>query len=191
MAMEVSWLLILATLVLDIIAFGLALGAESRRSKATVEYDIYYPITYCKYSQDVSTGLGVGAFFFLLFGQILITVGTRCLCNSASLKSGRALTLAKFLLVLSWLTFIISEICLVAGASRAAYRTKSKVFFGTTELNCETLRRGIFSAAAAFAVFTLIFSEGYYLAQSKAQDVLWQPYDRFGGSAVGMTSLSK
>ncbi|KAJ7568806.1 hypothetical protein O6H91_01G049400 [Diphasiastrum complanatum] len=185
-----AWLLIISTLLLDIIAFGLALGAESRRSTAVARHDVNSSITYCKYSKDVSTGMGVGAFFLLLFGQLLITGATRCLCGSTSLRQGGARTLAVTLFVLSWFSFIIAEICLIAGASKAAYRTKSTTFFSTHPLTCETLRKGIFSAAAAFSFFTLIFSEGYYVSQLGADDGPWQPQS-YAGASVGMTSYPK
>ncbi|KAJ7557933.1 hypothetical protein O6H91_04G016500 [Diphasiastrum complanatum] len=179
-----SWLLILSSFVFYLVAFGLALGANAHRSKVTIQYDYGSEITVCKYTKDVATGLGVGAFLFLLLGQVLITGFTRCLCCSTALRPGSARVFAIIFFIFSWLSFIVAAICLIAGATRAAYRTRATGYFGADNLTCETLRKGIFEAAAAFTLFTLLLSEGYYLCQVKAQEQNWQPYN-YGGPTVG------
>lgn len=58
---------------------------------------------------------------------------------------------------------------MLAGSVRNAYHTKYRSFRGTV-LSCETVRKGIFSAGAAFIFFTGIISEFYYINYSKARD---------------------
>lgn len=67
------------------------------------------------------------------------------------------------------MTFIIAEVCLLAGSVRNAYHTKYTTML-INDLNCKMLRKGVFGAGAAFIVFTGIVSELYYVYYSKAND---------------------
>nr|DAD22960.1 TPA_asm: hypothetical protein HUJ06_024423 [Nelumbo nucifera] len=82
------------------------------------------------------------------------------------------------------LTFLIAEICLLAGSVRNAYHTKYRGIFGGQDPSCQTLRKGVFGAGAAFIVFTGILSELYYVSYSKAKDGFNAPYPKETG--VGM-----
>ncbi|KAM3334665.1 hypothetical protein ACQJBY_029227 [Aegilops geniculata] len=114
-----------SALLLNLIAFGLAVAAEQRRSKATVTPD-----------------------------------------------------LAKEL------TFLVAAACLLAGSVRNAYHTRYRGIFNGDPLSCETLRKGVFAAGAAFTFFTAILSEFYYISYSKSRDAAGgAPY---GGSSIGM-----
>lgn len=66
--------------------------------------------------------------------------------------------------------FLIAEICLLAGLVRNAYHTKYRRYMGGRNLSCETLRKGVFGAGAAFVVLTGIISELYYVSYSRAND---------------------
>lgn len=66
--------------------------------------------------------------------------------------------------------FLIAEICLLAGSVRNAYHTKYRRYMGGRNLSCETLRKGVFGAGAAFVVLTGIISELYYVSYSRAND---------------------
>lgn len=68
------------------------------------------------------------------------------------------------------MTFIIAEVCLLAGSVRNAYHTKYRTAFSANPPSCETLRKGVFGAGAAFIVFTGIVSELYYVYYTKAND---------------------
>lgn len=81
------------------------------------------------------------------------------------------------------MTFIIAEACLLAGSVRNAYHTRYPGIFGGEPPSCQTLRKGVFAAGAAFVFFTAIISEVYYLLYSKAKDG-GAPYE----SAVGMSA---
>ena len=58
---------------------------------------------------------------------------------------------------------------MLAGSVRNAYHTKYRTSL-TANSSCETLRKGVFGAGAAFVVFTGIVSELYYVSYSKAND---------------------
>jgi hypothetical protein len=72
---------------------------------------------------------------------------------------------------------------LVCGFNKEnAYHTKYKNFFGEN-LDCPSLRKGVFAAGAAFTLFTAIVSEFYYVCYSRASDS-FHPYS--GDVGVGM-----
>uniref|UniRef100_A0A0C9S1G0 TSA: Wollemia nobilis Ref_Wollemi_Transcript_25454_1251 transcribed RNA sequence n=1 Tax=Wollemia nobilis TaxID=56998 RepID=A0A0C9S1G0_9CONI len=181
-----SVLVMVCAFVFDIIAFGFAIAAEKRRSSAQVVPDSNSEYTYCLYDSDIATGYGVGAFLFLLLSQLLIMGFTRCLCCGKSLRPGGSRAWAIVLFIATWVTFIIAEACFVGGAARNAYHTKYRAFYQSTDLSCETLRKGVFAAGAAFTVFTLILSELYYVSFGKAKEGGWTPYGR--ESAIGMST---
>jgi hypothetical protein len=81
------------------------------------------------------------------------------------------------------LFFLIAEICLLAGSVRNAKHTKYREILGGNPISCETLRKGVFGAGAAFIFFTSIVSQFYYICYSKARES-FQPYAR--EAAVGM-----
>ncbi|KAL9383288.1 hypothetical protein Peur_023611 [Populus x canadensis] len=177
-----SKLLLIIVSVFDIIAFGLAVAAEQRRSTATVQPDTEKDYSYCIYDSDIATGFGVGAFLFLMASQVLIMFASKCFCCGKPLSPGGSRAWAVILYITCWVFFFIAEICLLAGSVRNAYHTRYKNFFGET-LDCPSLRKGVFGAGAAFTLFTAIVSELYYVCYSKARDS-FQPYG--GDVGVGM-----
>jgi len=164
-----SKVLMLVIFIFDLIAFGLAVAAERRRSIGKVVPDQYDERTYCVYNSDTSSWYGLGGCLFLLASQALVTAFTRCLCCGSVLKPGGSRVWAIILFFFSWVTFLIAEACFVAGAARNAYHTKYRGDFYLHDLSCETLRKGVFAAGAAFTVFTLILDLIYYTCYAKAK----------------------
>ncbi|KAI3928077.1 hypothetical protein MKW98_023678 [Papaver atlanticum] len=183
-----SKLLLVLVFILDLIAFGLAVAAEQRRSTAIVVQDKDKNYDYCVYDSDISTGLGVGSFLFLLASQILIMVASRCFCCGKSLRPGGARAWAILLFIACWATFFIAEICLLAGSVRNAYHTKYRNHFAVEKYSCNTVRKGVFGAGAAFIVFTGILTEIYYVCYARAKDGFQAPYGRDTGVGMGTYS---
>ncbi|GLT69369.1 hypothetical protein SLA2020_415260 [Shorea laevis] len=180
-----SKLIMISVFVLDLIAFGLAVAAEQRRSTAKVVADSEMNYNYCVYDSDIATGYGVGAFLFLMASQVLIMVASRCFCCGKALNPSGSRACAVILFVTCWLLFLIAEICLFAGSVRNAYHTKYRTIFGGEDPpSCQTLRKGVFGAGAAFIFFTAIVSQFYYDSYSKARGNSFQPYG--GEAGVGM-----
>uniref|UniRef100_A0A2P2JAJ3 Uncharacterized protein MANES_06G068300 n=1 Tax=Rhizophora mucronata TaxID=61149 RepID=A0A2P2JAJ3_RHIMU len=180
-----SSLVHLLVIVLSLVAFGFAIAAERRRSTAHVETD-ERNATYCVYNSDVATGYGVGAFLFLLSSESLLMGVTRCMCFGRPLSPGgnRAWSIIYF--VSSWVTFLVAEACLIAGATKNAYHTKYQRM--AQNFSCETLRKGVFIAGAVFVVATMILNVYYYMYLSKA--IASQPpahKANRAGATVGMT----
>lgn len=71
--------------------------------------------------------------------------------------------------------FFIAEVCLLAGSVRNAYHTKYRTFFEDNPPSCQTIRKGVFAAGAAFIFLTGIVSEFYYVNYSRARES-FQPY---------------
>ncbi|KAJ9568121.1 hypothetical protein OSB04_004087 [Centaurea solstitialis] len=206
-----SKLVMIVVSILDLIAFGLAVAAEQRRSTADVKQDPEKDYNFCVYDSDISTSYGVGAFFLLLASQILIMVASRCFCCGKALNPTGSRACAVILFIFCCLasvggkgghrvldhflsvpnlsscfriTFIIAEACLLAGSVRNAYHTKYRTIFGEDYPSCETVRKGVFAAGAAFVFLCSIVSQFYYASYSKARGGFQQPY---GGEAnVGM-----
>ncbi|KAI8525476.1 hypothetical protein RHMOL_Rhmol13G0233100 [Rhododendron molle] len=162
-----STLLLVVVFVMDLVAFALAVAAEHRRAKATTDPSNE---TYCVYGSDIATGLGVGSLLTLMASQIIIMAVSRCMCCGKALRPGSSRAWAIALFITCWVTFIIAEVCLLAGSVRNAYHTKYRTALSANPPSCETLRKGVFGAGAAFIVFTGIVSELYYVYYTKAND---------------------
>ncbi|KAL3820959.1 hypothetical protein ACJIZ3_006864 [Penstemon smallii] len=185
-----SKLLMITVFIFDLIAFGLAVAAEQRRSTghSKPDSDNYYE--YCVYDSDIATGYGVGAFLFLMVSQIIIMVASKCFCCGNPLKPGGSRACAVLLFIICWVAFIIAEACLLAGSVRNAYHTKYRTKFFDSPPSCETVRKGVFAAGAAFIFFTGIISEFYYASYSKARGGSnSNRYAGVGEAGVGMTAF--
>ncbi|KDP35033.1 hypothetical protein JCGZ_09321 [Jatropha curcas] len=184
MAVSISILAIVISL--HLIAFVLAIGAERRRSQAKVVPDEYDERTFCVYTTDASTVYGLAAFGLLLISQTVLNGVTKCLCFGKGLWNGSSSTkLAIFSFILSWISFVGAEACLIAGSARNAYHTKYRGIFGGDDLSCATLRKGIFAAGAALTLVSLLCSILYYWAHSRADTGGWEKHHNEG---VDMTA---
>ncbi|KAH6795711.1 hypothetical protein C2S51_036697 [Perilla frutescens var. frutescens] len=177
-----SKFLLITVFILDLIAFGLAVAAEQRRSTGSTKKDSEDDYQYCVYSSDIATGYGVGAFLLLMASQVIITAASRCFCCGNPLKPGGSRACAVLLFIFCWITFFIAEVCLLAGSVRNAYHTKYRRLFFDNEPNCETVRKGVFAAGAAFVLITGIVSEFYYVSYSKARG----SFRAYGGGEAGV-----
>ncbi|GAV89677.1 DUF1218 domain-containing protein, partial [Cephalotus follicularis] len=179
-----SKLVLITVFVFDLIAFGLAVAAEQRRSTATIQQDSEKDYNYCVYDSDIATGYGVGAFLFLMASQVLIMAISKCFCCGKALSPGGSRAWAVIFFIICWLFFFIAEVCLLAGSVTNAYHTKYRTILDENPPSCETVRKGVFGAGAAFILFTAIVSELYYICDSKARGS-FQPYGGETGLNMG------
>lgn len=176
--MGASIFLIITVFVLDLIAFGLGIGAEQRRATGTKQNDDTSTWQWCSYTSDIASGLGVGALLFLLASQLLISAATRCLCCGGSLKPGAARAFAIIFFFLNWVSFLIAGACLLAGSVQNAKHIRYFSSLGTVDLTCEAIRKDTFAAGVAFTLFTFILSVSYYLCYTKAREDPWRKANR-------------
>ncbi|KAM7250100.1 hypothetical protein ACFE04_021983 [Oxalis oulophora] len=186
-----SKVVLITTFIFHVIAFALAVAAEQRRStitsasistivvtsikKGTVKQDQELTYMYCVYDSDIATGYGVGAFLFLMASQCIVMVASRCFCCGKALSHSSSRALAVILFIIVWVFFFIAEVCLLAGSVRNAYHTKYMTMFDDNPPSCETVRKGVFAAGAAFTFFTAVCSQFYYICYSKARES-FNPY---------------
>lgn len=189
--MGVSTFFIVSVFVLDLIAFGLGIGAEQRRATGTIQKDPTSMYQWCYYSSDIATGLGAGAVLFLIASQVLMVAATRCLCCGSSLRPGAARAFAIIFFILNWLSFLIAVACLLAGSAQNAKHIRYFSYLGTIDLTCEAIRKDTFSAGVAFTFFTFILSISYYLCYEKAREDSWKKTFNRGEAGVNMTSFAK
>ncbi|KAK4263798.1 hypothetical protein QN277_029169 [Acacia crassicarpa] len=185
-----STLVHILVVILCLVAFGFAIAAERRRSVGTLFRDDRTNETYCIYNSDVATGYGVGAFLFLLSGESLLMGVTKCMCFGRPLTPGgnRAWSIIYF--VSSWVTFLVAEACLIAGASKNAYHTKYRGMIYAQNISCESLRKGVFVAGAVFVVATMILNVYYYMYFNKATTTPASHKANRVSSTVGMTGYA-
>ncbi|XP_077242265.1 uncharacterized protein LOC143882698 [Tasmannia lanceolata] len=184
-----STLVHLLAVILCLVAFGFSIAAERRRSTGTIVEDVRDNSTYCVYKSDVATGYGVGSFLFLLSSQSLLMGVTKCMCFGSPLAPGGSRAWSIIYFASSWVSFIIAEACLIAGATKNAYHTKYRDAIYAHNLSCETLRKGVFVAAAVFVVFTMILNVYYYMYFTKATSQAARKTNR-ANSTIGMAGFT-
>lgn len=190
--MAASTFVIIIIFVLDLIAFGLGIGAEQRRATGSYVKDSGTDTQWCQYSSDIATGLASGALLFLVASQVVVLAATRCLCCGNSLKPGAARAFAVIFFILNWLSFLVAAICFMAGAVQNAKHIR---YFSSLVTNdpptCAAIRKDTFAAGVAFTFFTFILSVSYYLCCSKAQEGSWKnQFNNRGETGVNMASYS-
>ncbi|CAM0910582.1 unnamed protein product [Alopecurus aequalis] len=162
-----SLLVHILVIALCLTAFGFAIAAERRRSTGSIVTDNTNS-TFCVYDSDISTGYGVGAFLFLLSGQSLLMGVTKCMCFGQPLAPGGSRAWSIIYFASSWITFIIAESCLIAGATKNAYHTKYRHMIYAGSWTCDSLRKGVFISGAVFVVFTMILNVYFYMYYTKS-----------------------
>ena len=70
--------------------------------QATVQPDTEKDYSYCIYDSDIATGLGVGAFLFLMASQVLIMFASKCFCCGKPLSPGGSRAWAVILYITCW-----------------------------------------------------------------------------------------
>ncbi|KAJ6795939.1 uncharacterized protein M6B38_323605 [Iris pallida] len=181
--MGISIPLVVAVSFLHIFAFVLAIGAEKRRSTGKVVPDEYDERTYCAYDSDASTAYGMAAFAVVLVSHTLVNGVTRCLCFGKGLTGGgrgaRCCAVSSF--VVSWLSFVVAEICLIAGSARNAYHTKYVGYYAKKDLeSCASLRKGVFATAAAMLLISMVASLLYYWSYTRTDTGGWVKHQNEG-----------
>uniref|UniRef100_A0A7N0TC77 Fiber protein Fb34 n=1 Tax=Kalanchoe fedtschenkoi TaxID=63787 RepID=A0A7N0TC77_KALFE len=190
MSLSLSITLLVIIISCHLLAFVFAVGAERRRSVGKVVHDQYDEYSYCVYDTDASTVYGLCAFGLLLVSQTVVNGVTKCFCFGKGLMPGRFKTIAVFFYVFSWLNFLAAEACLLGGSARNAYHTKYQVLFGT-HLSCATLRKGVFAAAAALILLSMMASVVYYWAHSRADTGGWEKHQDEGLAMTGSDTSKK
>jgi preprotein translocase subunit SecG len=160
-----SCLVMVLSFLFFLIAFGLAVGAETRRSQGKQVQSDASGLLVCQYTPSTATGLAAGALLFLLIAQLFIMIVTRCLCCGSAYNPGAARTFAVLAFIFSWLFFILAFAVLLAGASGNKIHTKGYI---SQSVTCHQVKKSLFAAGAALTFLTMLLSELYYVLIMKA-----------------------
>uniref|UniRef100_A0A2P2QRT7 Uncharacterized protein MANES_15G085200 n=1 Tax=Rhizophora mucronata TaxID=61149 RepID=A0A2P2QRT7_RHIMU len=178
-----STLQFMVVFVIDFLAFLLALAAEQMRSTAKVVMDSGFNYTYCVYSSNISTILGIGASTLLLVSQVLTLRTSQYFCFAKSKSSGGRGACATIVSIISWITFFGAETFLLVGSVKNAQRTKFRTIFGMEYPDCQTLRKGAFETGAALILITSMTSKMNYVCCSNSEGDL--ETDNNGSNELG------
>ncbi|CAM6086413.1 unnamed protein product [Calypogeia fissa] len=204
-----SWIAIVATFLLEIIAFGLGLGALAQHNKGYWVDELLKTNSTTDVSSTVRSGhcgnmhsvaaLGAGAVLLLILGHAVVTLVTGCFCCGSGETRGRARACAIFAFIMAWICFLLAGACLIAGVSVRETRLASigkiagkiiqkdgNFYFS---YHCQAIRENILAAGVAFTALTLILDLTYYLAHSKARhNWTWEQSFKNGDPAVNMAA---
>ncbi|RZC63710.1 hypothetical protein C5167_025471 [Papaver somniferum] len=163
-----STLVHILVVALSLVAFGFAIAAERRRSTGSIVKDPKTNDSYCVYNSDVATGYGVGAFLFLLASESLLMGITKCMCFGRPLAPGSNRAWSIIYFACSWMTFLVAEACVIAGATKNAYHTKYRGAIYAQNLTCETLRKvtGVlmfWCQACHYRILLLLMTQAEYM----------------------------
>ncbi|CAM6128489.1 unnamed protein product [Calypogeia fissa] len=203
-----SWIVIVATVLLEIIAFGLGLGALAQHNKGYWVDELLKTNNTTDVSSAVRSGhcgnmhsvgaLGAGAVLVLILGHTVVTLVTGCFCCGSGETRGRARACAIFAFIMAWICFLLAEACLIAGVSVQETRLasigkiirKDRNFYFS--YHCQAIRESILAAGVAFTALTLILDVIYYLAHSKARhNSTWEESFKNGDPAINMAAYAR
>ncbi|XP_010476336.1 PREDICTED: uncharacterized protein LOC104755622 [Camelina sativa] len=184
---KASTLVFILVVALSLVAFGFSIAAERRRSIGKSIQDPITNVTFCVYDSDVATGYGVGAFLFLLSSESLLMGVTKCMCFGRPLAPGSDRAWSIIYFISSWMTFLVAEACVIAGATKNAYHTK---YLSAQTFSCQSLRKGIFIAGAVFIVATMVLNVYYYMYFTKSVSSPPAHKANRSGSHIGMTGYA-
>ncbi|KAM0895814.1 hypothetical protein ACQ4PT_023618 [Festuca glaucescens] len=158
-----------AVLLVDLVAFGLAIGAEQSRPTNT---------------QLLLCGKPRLASLSEVHALSLMKSQQASLQRKGAHEPQIALAVSQFVDVLKCarLTFLIAEACLLAGLVQSAYHTGYRPVIFENPPDCETVRWGTFGAGAAFALITGVLTGSYYYCFSKSRGSYQRPE-----AAIGMS----
>jgi len=138
---------------LGLLAAVLAVVAEFKRVKP--DDIVVHSNGTCSYRRSPSEALAIVAGLVLLVAQLIANAATGCVCCCGHrYSSGCKKTIAIICLVISWITFILAFLTLMAGAVLSGRHI-------TTD--CSYVRPGIFAGGAVLAIITVLCAIVYYL----------------------------
>ncbi|XP_057826314.1 protein DESIGUAL 2 [Cryptomeria japonica] len=122
----------------------------------------------CLYPRSPALALGITAAVALLLAQIIVNSVVGCICclygNRYPPSSNR--TIAVICLVVSWITFAIAFILLMAGA---ALNDKHNADIRTFGDYCYVVKSGVFAGGAVLALATVTLGIIYFITASAAK----------------------
>ncbi|KAG4973585.1 hypothetical protein AAZX31_11G091200 [Glycine max] len=180
--------LILCSVVafLGLLSAATSFGAEATRIKVSQVH--FVTPNQCTYPRSPALPLGLIAAVALVLSQIIINVGTGCVCCRKNLQipdSNWKVALACF--VLSWFTFVIGFLLLLTGAALNDQRGEESVYFGY--YYCYVVKPGVFAGGAILSVASAAFGILYYISLTEKNNGIQYPYPNQGVIAMAQPQI--
>ncbi|XVE90491.1 hypothetical protein DITRI_Ditri20bG0081900 [Diplodiscus trichospermus] len=153
--------------ILGIVSAATGFAAEVTRIKASQVKIVSF--RECSYPRSAALGLGLTAAAALLLAQIIINFATGCICCNRTRRTYNS-NWAKALVfyVLSWCTFVIGFILLLAASAlNDQHGEESNVYNGY--YYCYVVKPGVFAGGAVLAAASVILGILYYLTLNEAK----------------------
>ncbi|KAM0945697.1 putative modifying wall lignin-1/2 [Dioscorea sansibarensis] len=145
---------------LGLLSAALAFGAEATRVKVRVSDVETTSSGDCIYPKSPASALGLTAAMALLVAQLIINIVAGCVCCKRHQNSSNSnWTLALISLTVSWITFSIAFLLLLAGAALNDQRAQQNLY-------CYVVKPGVLAGGAVLSLATVSLGIIYYVSLS-------------------------
>ncbi|PKU75569.1 uncharacterized protein LOC110102232 [Dendrobium catenatum] len=171
---------------LGLLSAALGFAAEATRIRASGVLTRAYEE--CIYPKSPALYLGLLAAVALALAQAIINFFAGCICCRRNLsRSNTNWNVALISFAVSWFTFVIAFLLLLAGAALNDKRSMEKIYFSN---NCYVLKAGVFSGGAVLSLSSVSLGIIYYVAlhSPKSQYPSWSPSQN-QGIALGQPQI--
>lgn len=161
---------------LGLVAAALAFAAEAKHIRAGEVAPMDDGM--CLYPRSPALPLGTTAGLALLVAQVIVNVSAGCLCcaRGGPYRASSNRTIAIICLVVSWITFVIAFVLLMAGAAlNDQHNASMRTFNGY----CYVVKSGVFAGGAVLALATVTLGIFYYITASAVKkSAEWGPQNQ-------------
>ncbi|KAF8097890.1 hypothetical protein N665_0279s0020 [Sinapis alba] len=181
--------------VLSLLGFLSALTAfaaeATKIKKSQVNVTISDSLTRCSYHRSPAYTLGFASAVFLMMAQIIMSVGSGCLCCRKGPTPSRSKWIFSLIcFIVSWFTFIIAFLVLLSGAAlndeHAEETTYASTYF------CYIVSTGVFSTGSVLSLVTIALGIVYYLCLNSSNQNVGETRtvaNQGGGIAMGQPQV--
>lgn len=161
---------------LGLVAAALAFAAEAKHIRANQV--TLTPEETCIYPKSAALQLGIISALALLVAQLIVNISAGCLCCARGRSYGASSnrTIAIICLVVSWITFGIAFVLLMAGA---ALNDQHYANMRNFDSYCYVVKSGVFAGGAVLALATVTLGIFYYITASAVKkSAEWGPQNQ-------------
>lgn len=161
---------------LGLVAAALAFAAEAKHIRAGEVSEMTGGR--CIYPRSPALPLGTTSGLALLVAQLIVNISAGCLCcaRGGPYRASSNRTIAIICLVVSWITFVIAFLLLMAGA---ALNNQHNTDMRTINGYCYVVKSGVFAGGAVLALATVTLGIFYYITASAVKkSAEWGPQNQ-------------
>ncbi|CAN8256030.1 unnamed protein product [Cochlearia groenlandica] len=156
--------------ILGLLSALTAFVAEATKIKRSqIKYTTTDSIKRCSYNRSPAFNLGFTSAVFLMMAQIIVSVATGCICCRKGPSPSRSnYVIALICFVVSWFTYVIAFLLLLAGAVLNDERDEESTYAGN--YFCYIVKPGVFSTSGVLSIVTVALGVVYYLCLTSSKD---------------------